>query len=249
MPNWVRNIVRMKGIADKSLFIEAEGRKVFDFNKLIPMPESLGIESGSMTNENIIYYLTERCTIPVRRLSSDKVELLNKLSISSLTDNWSEEVFHRVMARAFDESEEERQRRYDSGKIYVSNFQTYGATTWYGWCCAHWGTKWNACDTEIIDADTISFNTAWSNPDPILHKLAEMYPDAEIEHWWADEDMGSNTGYRKIHGVEWFEDRHELDDRALELYAKCWGEDSDCLYRDDNGVLRRRKCEECHRCD
>lgn len=120
MPNWVRNIVRMKGIADKPLFIEAEGRKVFDFNKLIPMPESLGIESGSMTNENIIYYLTERCTISVRRLSSDKVELLNKLSINSLTDNWSEEVFHRVMARAFDESEEERQRRYDNGKAYGS---------------------------------------------------------------------------------------------------------------------------------
>ena len=44
------------------------------------------------------------------------------------------------------------------------------------------------------------FETAWSNPEPIMLKLSEMYPEATIEHWWADEDMGSNDGYRVYRG-------------------------------------------------
>jgi hypothetical protein len=38
MPNYVRNIVKMKGIADLPLYNERPGEKYFDFQKLIPMP-------------------------------------------------------------------------------------------------------------------------------------------------------------------------------------------------------------------
>ena len=56
MPNHVKNIVKMEGITKLPLFKteydEYEKRDVvcFDFNKIIPMPESLSIESGSMTD-------------------------------------------------------------------------------------------------------------------------------------------------------------------------------------------------------
>ena len=40
MANHVRNIVRMKGIADLPLYGKGEnGVRYFDFNKLIPMPK------------------------------------------------------------------------------------------------------------------------------------------------------------------------------------------------------------------
>ena len=39
MPNYVRNRVVMEGIANLPLFREVDGKKHFDFNKLIPMPE------------------------------------------------------------------------------------------------------------------------------------------------------------------------------------------------------------------
>lgn len=132
MPNWVKNIVCMKGIAQEPLFTEEGGVKKFDFNTLIRMPPSLNIESGSMTDENIIYYLTERCTIPLDKLSEDKKELLNKLVRNILGgEKWHETVFLRVMSHAFDESEEKKTKRYTDGGVYVANYQRYGAPTWY----------------------------------------------------------------------------------------------------------------------
>lgn len=41
MPNYVKNRVVMEGIADLPLFIEVDGKKHFDFNRLIPMPKEL----------------------------------------------------------------------------------------------------------------------------------------------------------------------------------------------------------------
>lgn len=35
---------------------------------------------------------------------------------------------------------------------------------------------------------------------------------------------------------------------AYETYMECWGE-SECLYKDDEGLWQRRSCEECHGCD
>ena len=61
-------------------------------------------------------------------------------------------------------------------------------------------TKWNAYaldtyETEVTDnSPTLSFQTAWSAPHPILAKLAEMYPEVSFEHTWADEDIGQNCG-------------------------------------------------------
>ena len=51
---------------------------------------------------------------------------------------------------------------------------------WYDWHCDFWGTKWNAIDCKIVDDDTITFDTAWSVPEPILLRLSEMFPEEEI---------------------------------------------------------------------
>lgn len=58
---------------------------------------------------------------------------------------------------------------------------------WYEWNCKHWGTKWDACDTQIYNEDEIDelddddqvcviFNTAWSAPEPWYQKLSEIIP-------------------------------------------------------------------------
>lgn len=74
-----------------------------------------------------------------------------------------------------------------------------------------------------------------------------MYPDAEIEHWWADEDVGHNTGHRTIRdGVEQVE-YFDGDSDAYAIYQLCWG-DSDCVYLDDDGTLHQRDCDTCDGC-
>lgn len=79
MPNYVSNTIYMDGIADLPLFTEKDGVKAFDFNKIIPMPESLDIEDGSRTQDAIVYYLTERCTVQVEALSPGEKTLFDQL--------------------------------------------------------------------------------------------------------------------------------------------------------------------------
>ncbi len=251
MPNHVRNVVRMQGITGLPLFTEEQGEIRFDFNKIIPMPESLEIESGSMTDEGIMYFLTERCTIPLACLGKEESELVKKLIGRGISrGSWTDEVFRRTMEKAYHMRENYRDKMYEAGRIYISNYKNYGATTWYDWRCDNWGTKWNAYSNEQVDENTLSFETAWSNPEPIMIKLSEMYPDAEIEHWWADEDMGRNAGHRIYRGGEIAEgDYFDSDsNEAYGAYIKCWGK-SECLCQDEKGDWYHKDCDTCHGCD
>lgn len=144
MPNHVKNIVKMEGITKLPLFKmeydEYEKRDVvcFDFNKIIPMPESLNIESGSMTDEAIIYYVTDKCTVPLRALGAEDKELVDKKVTNSFSkDSWAKEVFIRALERAHYMPAQEKEEFYKKGKTYVSNIRNYWHATWYGWCIEH----------------------------------------------------------------------------------------------------------------
>lgn len=240
MPNHVKNIVKMEGITKLPLFEteydEYEKRDVvcFDFNKIIPMPESLNVESGSME--------TVAIEAVNRKLSQRRYDFQQAYSRPQMSD---EDYQQRL--KNYGKTEEEL---LELGLQYIANKVRYGATSWYDWCCDNWGTKWNAYSNEQEDEDTIIFETAWSNPEPVMLKLSEMYPEATIEHWWADEDMGSNDGYRVYRGGEIVEgDYHDsCSNEAYETYIKCWGE-SQCLYQDEDGLWQHYDCDTCHRCD
>ncbi|MCM1102022.1 MAG: hypothetical protein NC398_11630 [Acetatifactor muris] len=240
MPNHVKNIVRMEGITKLPLFKteydEYEKRDVtcFDFNKIIPMPESLNMVSGSIE--------TLAIEAVNRRLSQRRYGFQQKYSQPQMSD---EEYQQRIESHGKTEEE-----LLDLGLQYISNKVKYGATSWYDWCCDNWGTKWNAYSNEQEDEDTISFETAWSNPEPVMLKLSEMYPEATIEHWWADEDMGSNDGYRVYQGGQIVDGDYcdSCSNEAYEIYIKCWGE-SECLYQDEDGMWKRHECSTCHKCD
>ena len=87
---------------------------------------------------------------------------------------------------------------WELGKTAWQNLQNYGSSTWYEWSIGNWGTKWNSYGYEegrdYSGNDELWFQTAWSAPHPIMHKLSEMFPDITIEHKWADEDVGANCG-------------------------------------------------------
>ena len=256
MPNHVKNIVKMEGIAKLPLFATEQNKydkrdvTYFDFNKIIPMPESLNIESGSITDEAIIYYVTDRCTLPLRALKADDKSLVDKAVNNRFSQSWSEEVFLRVLEITHDMSAEKKEELYNKGQTYVSNIKKYGHATWYEWCYQNWGTKWNAYSNTQEDEDTITFETAWSNPEPVMLKLSEMYPEAVIEHWWADEDMGHNAGYRVYHNgqIEEGDYCESGSSEAYEVYVRCWGP-GDCLYQDEDGTWRHYDCDTCHGCD
>jgi hypothetical protein len=56
-----------------------------------------------------------------------------------------------------------------------------GHPNWYEWSIDNWGTKWGAYDYAEVAAQVdgrfvFRFQTAWSFPEPIFRKLAEIYP-------------------------------------------------------------------------
>jgi len=69
-----------------------------------------------------------------------------------------------------------------------------GFVNWYDWAYANWGTKWDASDTETVchnrkghGTATISFTTAWGPPEPVLARLAELFPSLKIKLNWNEE--------------------------------------------------------------
>ena len=69
---------------------------------------------------------------------------------------------------------------------------------WYHWNISNWGTKWDACNVEIGYADEsqieVTFDTAWSPPEPICARLREMFEDIHVS-WFYDEPGMEFAGY------------------------------------------------------
>ena len=84
-----------------------------------------------------------------------------------------------------------------STDIRGSHFKSTGRQDdrWYDWRNQNWGTKWPACDIEITQDDSdfleITFNTAWSPPEPIVHALRSKYE-------CRDEESYSNGKYLSV---------------------------------------------------
>ncbi len=66
---------------------------------------------------------------------------------------------------------------------------------WYNWRCHNWDTKWdiNRDHIEWGDEDddyfVCHFDTAWSPPEGIIHKLREMFPDLGISLFYDEPGM------------------------------------------------------------
>lgn len=233
MPNDVKNIVKMVGITTLPLFSEkiiyGKEEVMFDFNRIIPMPGSLKLEAESIENLAI-----------EAALRSDAV-LRYEFEQIKAGPQFSNIDYCRQIANC-DKTEAELR---DLGMQYINNQKLYGATTWYDWCNANWGTKWNTYENKRSDADTIMFLTAWNAPEKVIAQLVKMYPHAVIEHWWADEDIGYNSGYAKYaNGTEKVVYYHSpCSNMAYETYILCWGED-ERLSQDENGTWQYRDDDE-----
>lgn len=191
MPNHVTNIIKLSGddkrIAQMLDEVKSDdlGIGTLDFNKVIPMPESLNIQSGSMTDRGLKAYkgFIEVYTLCGTRNMDKILEIPEEI----------EAAFLKIRT---DISPEE----FALGKQAFQNEQKYGATDWYHWCVNNWGTKWNSYGYDGYDNSNapeihaLSFNTAWSAPHKVLEALTQKYPDIEFTHEWADEDFGHNCG-------------------------------------------------------
>ena len=203
MPNHITNILKFEGDSEQvhamldQIKNEELGIGSIDFNKIIPMPESLNIEAGSRTDEAL--YVCMMALNPaapdmgVPKLSSEEYQKL-----AGIVGRSKGEQFMTLDAQRIS-----RASKYTPlsdviamGQVVISNFLQYGCGDWYGWCNRNWGTKWNAYDVHFDqESQSIHFLTAWDTPMPVIDKLSQMFPEMEIDLQWADEDIGHNVGH------------------------------------------------------
>ena len=162
MPNHVRNIVKMNEITTLPIFTDREGSDLqtvpaFDFNKIIPMPECLSIESSSISALAV--------EVAIRRAASANKHYFGPRIVPGMAD-----FEYKMRLNQCGKTEEELCKL---GAKYLHNMIFYGAISWYEWCIEHWGTKWNSYENVQVDSNTIMFETAWNAPEPVIAQLAK----------------------------------------------------------------------------
>lgn len=253
MPNHIQNVITFGADVPQERLDEVFSRilslddstpptQFFDFNKLIPMPKSLGIESSTDTEPAILLY---------RLVKGPK----KSVDISAERDALAG--LRRIFSRAgisFDQEDamsrfiktEEGQKLFELGKKSYFNQLSYSAPNWYDWCIHNWGTKWNSYSNKVDTANrTLTFQTAWACPTPIVAALSDAFPDVEFVWRYADEDFGYNTGVFTYKSGEM--DYTEFEggsDEGRDMYVACWGVDG-CMYKDNDGHWQRYDCDSC----
>lgn len=235
MPNWVKVIVVAKDFDEMVKHLVNDKGEV-DFNKLIPMPEDLRIDSGSSSynvpNEAKIYN------------KNANIDLLEKLLQKHFKADLSQQEFVDIAYKDYDLTSEIRKAKQwtmtsDEKQIknYLAsyyNYRKYGYKDWYDWSVYTWGCKWNASST-VYDPErqVLEFETPWSLPDPVFLELAKYTP---VRVLYADEDIGNNCGM-----IDFYLGRNRcpkysvLFDESIELANDVWGYSSMGYYDKEKG--------------
>ena len=180
MPNWTYNEMKFESKKDFERIVKEFVRgKHFDFNTVVPMPKIIeDTEAGSV--EHDLLKFAEN--LKQKHSPEETVELyINKINAKE------------AKARIFDDN----QKRKLANSLKA--LEQYGIADWYDWACIYWGTKWNACETEISkEENTISFYTAWCPPGAFYEAFAKKYPDIRCEIYARNEDAGEDYGVYDI---------------------------------------------------
>lgn len=201
MPNHIQNKLKITGkdfdiqkVLDhiKGEDCEDGTRVRIDFNKIIPMPNSLHIDSDSW-------------------VSLIESQFSDSQSIKSFLDKVTN---NRNFKFKYDDSVDKQVDNFAKG---IKNYLKHGYASWYGWACKHWETKWNAYqqndrrDTENV----IFFQTAWAAPLELIKKLSKMFPAVTIDFKFSSEDTGYYGAHIKLkNGGLIFENTPEKGSKA-----------------------------------
>ena len=266
MPNWVTCRLSVYNVSESRMkqirefvssdhFDEGVFRHVpIDFNKIIPMPEELNVHSGSSETVTIDLYRAY-CRPESKydeRLGVDEETFKNIRMSGSECLNWFGK-YRDPLPDIHQDDEHDLSRKFSlyiedekeypalvCGRRYFLNKLLYGFTSWYDWCRANWGTKWNSCRSKYSDNGWL-FETAWSAPLNVIRVLSEIFPDAEFELDYADEDIGNNCGeIHYLNGVvEYerteFECEQEADEFAINVIYGCNPIDAGFKFDEENG--------------
>lgn len=223
MPNHVTNIMTVNGSKEsvdklKSVWFRNQAPECgksnpdlpdvsVDFNGVLPMPDSLNIDCGSMSSWAMDWLnLKDDWLLSGEEMEKQLITQRLKEHFSEYVD-WETDTVGRLKKAVAGLPGLLPKIGFDWQYLekIQHNLTTYGCPTWYEWCQRHWGTKWNAYHQHLSEwTDTsfcISFDTAWSPPEPVFAALAEAFPDVEMEVRYIDEGGGFAGTYTASDGL------------------------------------------------
>ncbi len=211
MPNWVKTIVKTKPDVLKDIMNKYSDKGVLSFDKIIPMPKELDIDSSSSGEMGLMYLFIE---------STDDIY---KLKVNTIFHSLN--VFHSDIYRdkRFENIEDNFEKykvdpdfteSIELGRKYIENYDKFGYCNWYNWCTDHWGTKWDLSKSSN-DETTLIFETAWGFAGNVILKLSEIYPNTLFKCEFADEGIKENSGVVEIQNGEVFKEKYELSEYKI----------------------------------
>lgn len=209
--------VQLKGLGER---LRKDGLKFEDY---IPIPPSLRLDESSVTDDALVYAISKKHGTQVEYIPLKLLRIIDGYGFSGIIDRYGELQpnaqlgWNKRLKRAerrgkiavippkppfeypknFTEDERNDTEFAKIGYTAYHNLFNYGHKTWFDWCYAKWGTKWDADNVAFdIQSDFIQiiFHTANGCPDGVLGAITEAYPGLSITGVFADEDIGSNCG-------------------------------------------------------
>lgn len=186
MPNWTSNTLT---IVSKNMDLLAKveheitsvekdeftGKtiRLIDFNRIVPMPKTIDTDTVGCEADSFRYY----CLKSGKGMLKDYSRYFSKREFTYRKDNKMYDLEDYEGDDCFNHRLEEM---YRQGADIYTNITKYGYVSWYDWCNAKWGTKWNASEPfpfEYTDKDRMSctFDTAWKAPFPIAKEISRKY--------------------------------------------------------------------------
>lgn len=185
MPNWVKHSFTIAGPADvRQRFLEEcfskneKGGLHLDFDRILPKPDGF---DANLSSPAPLY--VEAFDDPTRREEIAQFAWVVEAGPFESKRDLLVFLYRRMQwtPPATRQSDAEIMALIEAeAAAYKRNVELTGHLTWYEWNCAHWGTKWNACECSVIlneDHLELYFETAWSSPEPIFDRLRERYPE------------------------------------------------------------------------
>lgn len=99
-------------------------------------------------------------------------------------------------------SDPEWQRQYDQRGDELE--ARLGYRGWYDFCCANWGTKWDADIPSLTVKPSglcYHFDTAWSPPVPVVIAAARLFPSLSFELVYCEPGNGFSGIFECCNGV------------------------------------------------